>query len=110
MEEGELPKIAEALTSDGWKKFARALGVEETELNDIQTRDNRDPGEQRYQMLRTWWLKTEDPTFRMLWETAMAVQRAQLASAFCRIASNCGADSPSSQDPTSDLDNSFAGE
>ena len=108
MEEGELPKIAEALTSDGWKKFARALGVEETELNDIQTRDNRDPGEQRYQMLRTWWLKTEDPTFRMLWETAMAVQRAQLASAFCRIASSCGADSPSS--PTSDLDDSFPGE
>lgn len=96
------------LPSDVWKKFARTLGVGDTELNDIQARDLRDPEEQRYQMLRTWWLKTDEPTFRTLWEKAVALQRPQLASTICRIASSCGLESPSS--PTSDLEASFGGE
>lgn len=95
------------LPSDVWKKFARALGVGDGELQDIQARDIRDPEEQRYQMLRTWWRKTDEPTFLTLWEKAVALQCLQLASALCRVASSCGPDSHSS--PTSDLDASFGG-
>ena len=104
--ETELNRIAEVLPSDVWKRFARALGVGDSELHDIQVRD-RDPEEQRYQMLRAWWRKTDEPTFLILWEKATALQRLQLASALCRVASSCGPDSPSS--PTSDIETPFGG-
>ena len=95
------------LSSDVWKTFARALGVGDGELQDIQARYIRDPEEQRYQMLRTWWRKTDEPTFLTLWEKAVALQCLQLASALCRVASSCGPDLHSS--PTFDLDASFGG-
>ena len=96
--EVNLKEIAQELTNDVWKKFARQIGVTDPEIQDIQVANRGDPEEQRYQMIRRWWEKSDSPDYSVLCHAAIGLQRPQLCEAFIRVARNSRTELPSEED------------
>jgi hypothetical protein len=100
VDETHLKGIAELLTNDIWKNFARHIGVSDRDLQDIQVANRGEPEEQRYQMVRRWWDMTDSPSFSVLCDAAEKLQRMQLCDSLVRLAQS----STETMDATFEID------
>ena len=64
---------------DDWKRYARQLEVEETDIQSIE-QNELVPEEKRFQALFKWHKRQINPTFQDLVDAASAIRLQQLAN------------------------------